>query len=58
MIINRGEHLTACGLKAIINLRATLNRGLTPSLIEAFPNTVAAPRPQVDNINVQSIDPQ
>jgi hypothetical protein len=58
MIIKRGEHLTAWGLKAIINLRATLNKGLTPSLIEAFPKAVAVPRPQVENINVQSIDPQ
>jgi hypothetical protein len=58
MIIKQGEHLTACGLKAIVNIRATLNKGLTPSLIEAFPKTVAVPRPQVENINVQSIDPQ
>ena len=58
MIMKRGEHLTVYGLQAIINIRATLNKGLTPALIEAFPETVAVPRPQVDNQNVQSIDPQ
>jgi hypothetical protein len=83
MIMKRGEHLTVSGLQAIINLRATINKGLTPALIEAFPETVAVPRPplpgggvvhpelppshslmgwrvgpQVENKNVQSIDPQ
>ena len=58
MIIKRGEHLTTSGLKAIINLRATLNKGLTPLLIAAFPEVVAVPRPKVENIDVQSIDPQ
>lgn len=57
MIMKQGEHLTASGLQAIINIRATLNKGLTPVLMEAFPSTVAIPRPQVNNIDVQSIDP-
>lgn len=58
MIMQRGEHLTVSGLEAIINIRATLNKGLTPTLIEAFPNTIAVVRPQLDNIDVKSIDPQ
>lgn len=58
MIMQRGEHLTVSGLEAIINIRATLNKGLTPLLIEAFPNTVAVVRPQVENLDVKSIDPQ
>jgi hypothetical protein len=57
MIMKQGEHLTASGLQAIINIRATLNKGLTPVLMEAFPSTVAIPRPQVNNIDVQLIDP-
>lgn len=56
--LKRGEHLTASGLQAIINLRATINKGLTPALIEAFPKTIAVPRPQVENLSVESIDPQ
>ena len=58
MIMQRGEHLTVSGLEAIINIRATLNKGLTSALIEAFPKTVAVARPQVDNIDVKLIDPQ
>lgn len=72
MIMQRGEHLTVSGLEAIISIRATLNKGLTSSLIEAFPKTVAVARPsplrgdgpllaggpQVDNRDVKSIDPQ
>lgn len=58
MIMKRGEHLTASGLEAIINIRATLNKGLTSALIEAFPNTVGVARPQVDNTDVKLIDPQ
>jgi hypothetical protein len=49
-IIQRGEHLTATGLQAIINTRATLNKGLSPSLKKAFPNTVAAGRPEVPSV--------
>lgn len=56
MIMEQGQHLTASGIQAIINIRATLNKGLTPVLMEAFPSTVAVPRPRVNNIAVQSID--
>ena len=58
IIMQRGEHLTVSGLEAIVNIRATLNKGLTSSLIEAFPKTVAVARPQVDITDVKSIDPQ
>lgn len=58
MIMQRGEHLTVSGLEAIINIRATLNKGLTSALIEAFPKIVAVARPQVDNTDVKLIDPQ
>ena len=58
MIMQRGGHLTVSGLEAIVNIRATLNKGLTSSLIEAFPKTVAVARPRVDIKDVKSIDPQ
>jgi hypothetical protein len=48
-IIKRKEHLTASGLQAIVNIRASLNRGLLETLKEAFPNTEAVKRPLVDN---------
>jgi len=59
MIMQRKEHLTVEGLQKIINIRASLNRGLTPLLTEAFPNTVALPRPLLplhgDELNPQWI---
>ena len=51
MMMKRREHLTASGLQKIINIRATINRGLTPVLKEAFPNSVAVPRPQLLNLH-------
>lgn len=41
-IMKKAEHLTKDGLESIINLRASINRGLTPALKEAFPNHVPA----------------
>jgi hypothetical protein len=68
IIMQRGEHLRAEGLQKIINIRASSspftplrgdggqNRGLTPLLLEAFPNTVALARPLLP-LSVK-LDPQ
>lgn len=47
MMMQNGEHLTIEGLQKIINIRASINRGLTPLLKEAFPNSVAVLRPSL-----------
>ena len=52
MIIHRKEHLTQKGLLAIINLRASLNLGLSESLKTAFPYIIPAIRYQVDNVTI------
>jgi hypothetical protein len=57
MIMQRGEHLTAEGLQKIINIRASLNKGLTPLLLEAFPDTIATERPLLP-LNITTLDPQ
>ena len=36
-IIKKKEHLTSDGFKRILDLRASLNKGLSPELKEAFP---------------------
>ncbi len=51
MMMKRGEHLTVEGLQKIINIRATINKGLSPVLKEAFPNSVAVPRPQLPHLH-------
>ncbi|KAA8628022.1 hypothetical protein SMACR_12698 [Sordaria macrospora] len=45
MMMQRGEHLTNEGLQKIINIRASLNKGLSLLLKEAFPTSVAVSRP-------------
>ena len=37
MIMQRGEHLTIEGLQKIVNIRASLNKGLTTVLENRFP---------------------
>ena len=57
IMMKKGEHLTSGGLKAIINIRASSNRGLTPALKEAFPDYIPAARPLVDIHKLLPIDP-
>jgi hypothetical protein len=57
MMMQRGEHLTAKGLQKIINIRASLNKGLTPLLAEAFPNSVGLSRPSLP-VNNLKLHPQ
>jgi LAGLIDADG endonuclease len=41
------EHLELKGLQKIVNIRASLNLGLSEVLKAAFPNTIPFPRPNV-----------
>jgi hypothetical protein len=50
------EHLTKEGLQNLVNLRATLNLGLSNELALAFPNTKPVTRPVIDNINIPHPD--
>lgn len=52
-IMNRGEHLTPAGLQEIVNLKASLNNGLSRTLISAFPNTQPVPRSVIANQVIQ-----
>lgn len=47
MLMQRGEHSTIEGLQKIINIRASINKGLTSLLAEAFPNSLVKPRPSL-----------
>jgi len=50
--IIEGEHLSAKGLQEIINIRASINLGLSDSLKTIFPNTVPVTRPLIENITI------
>lgn len=45
-------HLTSEGLQKIVNLRATLNLGLSPSVKAAFPNSNPVARPALENTSI------
>ena len=47
-----GEHLSAKGLQEIINIRASINLGISDSLKTIFPNTVPVTRPLIENITI------
>ena len=48
-IMQKKGHLTFEGLQEIVNIRASLNLGLTPKLKEIFPKTLPVARPKVAN---------
>jgi hypothetical protein len=52
-MMQRREHLTKEGLQKIINIRASLNKGLSPLLKEAFPTSVAISRPPLPLNNIK-----
>jgi hypothetical protein len=41
------DHLTVEGLQNIVNIRASLNKGLTDVLMNNFPNTIPVVKPSV-----------
>jgi len=47
-VINSKEHLTIEGLRKIVTLKASLNRGLPDELKQVFPNTTLIQRPLME----------
>ena len=47
MLMAQRKHLKVEGLQAIINIRASLNLGLSEDLKAAFPNTIPLVRPSI-----------
>lgn len=52
-LVSKKVHLTIEGINTIAGIRASLNKGLTPALKEAFPNCVPRPRPIVGDLQIQ-----
>ena len=52
-LMNNKEHLTDKGLNKIVSIKASINRGLSTLLKEAFPDTVAVPRPLLPLVNIR-----
>jgi hypothetical protein len=52
-LMSRKEHLTNKGLLDIVNIKASLNLGLSENLKNAFPNVVPKVRPVVELKTIQ-----
>jgi len=48
----KGEHLSAKGLQEIVNIRSSINMGLSDSLKAIFPNTIPVTRPLIKIITI------
>lgn len=53
-IVNDKKHLTNPGLRELVSLRASINKGLPEKLKEAFPDVIPSLRPQISKT---SLDP-
>jgi hypothetical protein len=53
-LMDMKQHLTMEGLQEIVNIRATMNNGLSDKLEKAFPKTIPVKRPEVDNIEIRN----
>jgi hypothetical protein len=47
-LMSRKEHLKLEGLRKIVSLRASINKGLTPNLKESFADITPVLRPVVE----------
>jgi len=52
-----GRHITLEGLQEIVNIRASLNKGLTERLLLAFPQTIPVIRPIVVEAHQKTLHP-
>ncbi len=52
-LMGRQEHLTPEGLLKIVNIKASMNKGLSEELQDAFPNVVPVLRPVVDTPSIR-----
>jgi hypothetical protein len=51
-LIEQEEHLKEEGLQLIINIRASLNLGLSEALKAAFPDTIPVVRPYISSSEI------
>jgi hypothetical protein len=52
-LVSSGQHLTPEGLRKIIAIKASINKGLTPTLVAAFPDLVPVSRPTVLDFKIK-----
>lgn len=55
-LIGKKSHLTLDGAQSIINMRASMNNGVTENFIKKYPNTVPVDLPKVNPLSVTDIN--
>jgi len=55
-LIKNKEHLTSNGLQKIVNIKASINLGLSDVIKESFPNTNEVERPKVEDIKIKDLN--
>lgn len=55
-IVKQKEHLTKAGLQKIVNIRASINKGLPLKLKDSFPCTIAVARPLIIDQEIKNPD--
>lgn len=56
-LIQNKEHLTIEGLQKILNLKASINKGISVALKAAFPDVIPVPRPLVVDQEIKVLHP-
>lgn len=56
LMMKKGEHLKEAGLQLIVNIRASLNLGLSDALKTAFPDTIPVARPLISKQEIPHPD--
>jgi hypothetical protein len=51
-LVNNKAHLTLKGLEKMVNIKASMNLGLSDILISEFPGYIPVERPVIKNENV------
>lgn len=52
-LIKHKKHLTPEGLQELVNIKASMNEGLSDELKTSFPDTIPVPRPLIRNQEIQ-----
>ena len=55
-LMSNKSHLTLDGAQSIINIRASMNKGVTKNFLNNFPNTVPVVLPSVNSLSTNDID--
>ena len=50
--ISQGKHLTKSGIDELVSIKASMNRGLSPALMNYFPAVIPVKRPVVETLKI------